>query len=224
MLQASLPRSDSFPNQSHSDGDLPIEGLQGETKLAKKLLQISLEEARIRVAQFDAQLNVPEYQSALPNIYQFSSVLQTTDASHFLRLVLNLGMTIESNFFGEQNCRVKKRIALAHFYHAYTLAQNNPLVFLSWCDDQQVHSGRLLPKGGRKSIVQQRFADLIFSQTVDHDGWSPSTAPLERGDDANRRNAKIQMWRKSGKKWAQFIQRFGYGILLLLPYSLSDEE
>ncbi|KAL2018245.1 hypothetical protein VTK56DRAFT_1152 [Thermocarpiscus australiensis] len=32
------------------------------------------------------------------------------------------------------------------------------------------------------------------------------------------------MWRKSGKKWAQITQRFGYGILLLLPSSLSDED
>jgi hypothetical protein len=43
-------------------------------------------------------------------------------------------------------------------------------------------------------------------------------------DDEKRGKSKIQMWRKSGKKWAQFIQRFGYGVLLMLPPSLSDEQ
>ncbi|KAI3325973.1 hypothetical protein HD806DRAFT_552364 [Xylariaceae sp. AK1471] len=93
----------------------------------------------------------------------------------------------------------------------YTLAQQNPELFPSWCDDQGVQGGSLLPKGGNKSVVQHRFADLIFS----HHGGS---------DDMKRRTAKIQMWRKNGKKWTQLIRRFGYGILLLLPPSLSDED
>ena len=157
-------------------------------------------------------------------MYQFSNVSQITDVSHFLRLVLNLGLTIESSIFGEQNSRIKKRIAFAHFYHAYKLAQDNPKTFLSWCDDQRVQGGWMLPKGGTKSVVQQRFADLIFSRAENHGGIPSAGGPLDNVDDANRRTAKIQMWRKSGKKWAQIIQRFGYGILLLLPSSLSDEE
>ncbi|KAK9799165.1 hypothetical protein SCARD494_02346 [Seiridium cardinale] len=48
--------------------------------------------------------------------------------------------------------------------------------------------------------------------------------PFHNGDDAKRKIAKVQMWRKIGKKWAQMIQRFGCGILLLLPTSLSDED
>lgn len=96
-------------------------------------------------------------------------------------------------------------------------------MFLSWCDDQGVQGGSMLPKGGSKSVVQHRFADLIFCRAANHGGIS-SVRPLDSNDDAKRRSAKIQMWRKSGKKWAQIIQRFGYGILLLLPSSLSDEE
>lgn len=157
-------------------------------------------------------------------MYQFSNVSQITDASHFLRLVLDLRLAIESSMFGEQNSRIKKRIALAHFYHAYTLAQDNSEIFLSWCDDQRVRGGSMLPKRGNKSVVQQRFADLIFSRAKNHGGMPSASGPLDNGEDAKRRTAKIQMWRKSGKKWAQIIQRFGYGILLLLPSSLSDEE
>jgi hypothetical protein len=187
------------------------------------LLQIGNQETRTQVAEFAAQLKAPECKNALPNIYQFSSVSQITDVSHFLRLVLDLGLAIESSIFGEQNSRIRKRIALAHFYHAYTLAQDNPEIFLSWCDDQRVQGGSMLPKGGNKSVVQHRFADLIFSR-AEFQGGIPSARPLNNGDEAKRRTAKIQMWRKSGKRWAQIIQRFGYGILLLLPYSLSDEE
>ena len=160
----------------------------------------------------------------LPNMYQFSDVSQVTDVSHFLQLVLNLGLTIESSIFGEQYSRIEKRIALAHFYHAYTLAQDNSNLFLSWCDDHQVQGVCMLPRGGKKSIVQQRFADLIFSRAKTRGENSFPDVPLENSDDATRKIAKIQAWRKSGKKWAQFIRRFGYGILLLLPSSLSDEE
>jgi hypothetical protein len=188
------------------------------------LLQVSSQEAQTQLAEFAAQLKATEScQNALPNIYQFSNVSQITNVSHFLRLVLDLGLAIESSIFGEQNSRIKKRIALAHFYHAYALAQDNPEIFLSWCDDQRVKGGSMLPKGGYKSIVQHRFADLIFPRAESHGGMD-SACPLDSVDDAKRRTAKIQMWRKSGKKWAAMIQRFGYGILLLLPPSLSDEE
>lgn len=87
----------------------------------------------------------------------------------------------------------------------------------------------MLPKGGLKSVVQQRFAELIFApneahvNAAGHDGQALSSS-LSDGDDSKRKIAKIQMWRKCGRKWAQVIQRFGYGILLLLPTSLSDEE
>ncbi|GIJ99634.1 hypothetical protein Aspvir_003635 [Aspergillus viridinutans] len=198
-------------------------GLEVDSKLAKKLLQIGNQETGTQVAEFAAQLKAAECQDALPTIYQFSDLTQVTDVSHFLRVVLHLGWAIESSIFGEQNSRIKKRIALAHFYNAYKLAQDQPDLFLSWCDDRRVRGGSILPKGGHKSVVQHRFADLIFSRGGNHVGM-PSARPLDNGDDAKRRTAKIQMWRKSGKKWAQIIQRFGYGILLLLPSSLSDED
>ena len=157
-------------------------------------------------------------------MYQFQNGSQLTDLSHFMRLVLDLGLAIESSIFGEQTSRIKKRIALAHFYHAYTLAQDNSEIFLSWCDNQNVSGGWMPPKGGHRSIVQQRFADLIFSRAENPTATTSTGGYWDDGDSAKRRIAKIQMWRKGGKKWAQIIQRFGYGILLLLPSSLSDEE
>jgi hypothetical protein len=202
------PRRPSFAAAKHG------------SKLAKKLLQVGNQEARIQIAEFAKQLQLP---IELPKISHFPSASKMTDGPHFLQLVINLGLAIESSIFVEQNSRIRKRIAMAHFYHAYTIAQENPEVFLSWCDSQQLKGCSMLPKGGSKSVVQHRFADLIFSRDVQL-GGTPAPRPSDNGDDAKRRAAKIQTWRKSGKKWAQFIQRFGYGILLLLPPCLSDEE
>ncbi|EPE28834.1 hypothetical protein GLAREA_09955 [Glarea lozoyensis ATCC 20868] len=217
-----VARHESSSVESHSPG---IEAclVDGDSKLAKKLLQIGNQEARTQVVEFEAQLRASQYQKTLPNMYQFSSVTQLTDMSYFMRLVVDLGMVIESSIFGEQMSRIRKRIAFAHFYHAYTLAQNNPSVFLTWCDNQKVQFKSMLRKGGHKSVVQHRFAELVFSRPDNHGGAS-SPSPSDTSDDLKRRMTKIQTWRKSGKRWAQIIQRFGYGILLLLPYSLSDEE
>ncbi len=217
-----VARSESGSIESQSPGH-EIHLVDSDSKLAKKLLQIGTHEARAQVVEFDAQLKALQNQKTLPNMYQFSSVTQLTDMSHFMRLVVDLGLVIESSLFGEQMSRIRKRIALAHFYHAYTLAQDNPAVFLAWCDNQRVQCDSMLPKGGHKSVVQHRFAELTFSWAENH-GGIPSPSSLDRGDDLKKRMTKIQTWRKSGKKWAQIIQRFGYGILLLLPYSLSDEE
>jgi hypothetical protein len=239
------PRTQSHGTGSSSSSGPLFSGLGGDSKLARKLQQIGAREASAQVAEFAAQLRAPEYHNmqdhALPTIGQFSSLSSrtTADAAHFRQLVLGLGMAIESSIFGEQNSRIRKRIALAHFYHAYALAQEYPDLFLSWCDDQQVgqqqqqqqqqqKGGRgsgtsgitttnMLPKGGSRSVVQHRFANLIFPPESDGQGQGGMS-------DAKRKTLKIQMWRKSGKKWAQIIERFGYGILLLLPSSLSDEE
>ncbi|KAF2690138.1 hypothetical protein K458DRAFT_399516 [Lentithecium fluviatile CBS 122367] len=224
LVLSAAPNGSADPqNQSQRHGSPSFGELKVDSKLTKKLLQIGDQEARIQVAEYAAHLKAPEFQHALPNIYQFSNASRIADVSHFLRLVMDLGLEIESSIFGEQNSRIRKRIALAHFYHAYALAQDHPEIFLSWCDDQQMQGGSILPKGGNKSVVQHRFADLIFSRAEKH-GGVPLARSLGNGDDAKRKIAKIQMWRKSGKKWAQIIQRFGYGILLLLPSSLSDEE
>jgi hypothetical protein len=110
--------------QSHGTGTpRPLfSGLDGDSKLARKLQQIGAEEARAQVAEFAAQLRAPEHQNALPTINHFSNMSQMADASHFRQLVQGLGLAIESSIFGEQNSRIRKRIALAHFYHAYALA------------------------------------------------------------------------------------------------------
>ncbi|KAI1110475.1 hypothetical protein F5Y14DRAFT_428890 [Nemania sp. NC0429] len=193
--------------------------LESDSKVVKMLLQVNSPEARDRVAEFAMAQARDECLDAARGLrhdtYQFSRVAPMTDRSSFVKLIQDLGLTIESSMLGEQYFRTRKRIALSHFYQAYALAQENAALFLSWCDSCGLQkSTSLAPKGGIKSTVQQRFADLVFARG----GSSGET------DDEKKRTAKIQMWRKSGRKWAQLIQRFGYGILLLLPPSLSDEQ
>lgn len=159
------------------------------SKLAKKLLLIGNQEARTQVAEFSMQLQLPRSSIELPKLSHFPKVTKPADGHHFLQLVIDLGLTIEDSIFVEQNARIRKRIAMAHFYHAYTLAQENPKVFLSWCDHQGVPGYSMLPKGGNKSIVQRRFADLIFSRDMQ--------LGSDNADNVKRRVAKVQMWRKS---------------------------
>ncbi|KAI1846153.1 hypothetical protein JX265_010531 [Neoarthrinium moseri] len=201
--------------------------LRGNPKLAEKLLHISNEESGLKVTRFASQLNLNPPEPGvntvqLPNAHQFSSLSQIADASHFRGLILNLGVAIENSGFGEQYFRIRKRIALAHFYHTYTLAQDNPELFFVWCEGQPQWLASMLPKGGSRSAVQRRFADLIFAQPEKSSLYHSNH--LHHVDDVKKRVSKIQMWRKLGKKWAQVIQRFGCGILLLLPSSLTDEE
>ena len=79
----------------------------------------------------------------------------------------------------------------------------------------------LLPKGGYKSHVQHRFADLMYPQTEQR---RRSALAVDAQDWLKTRISKIQTWRKNGKHWAKLIMRFGYGILLLMPSCLTDEE
>ncbi|VUC28734.1 unnamed protein product [Clonostachys rosea] len=229
------PASSSTRNQRNSNTTLEsgcqvhdIDNLGENSKLAKKLFHVVSEEARAQVAELSGHLSAATSCPGVEKpqqVHRFSSLSQITSMSRFLQLVVDLGAAIEGSIFGEQTSRIRKRIALAHFYRAYSLAQDNPGEFLAWYDNQHFQkSGILPPKGGSKSIVQHRFADMIFHRAPQRDANTVlAYAPSQNGD-MKRRIAKIQMWRKGGRKWAYIIQRFGYGILLLLPSSLSDEE
>ncbi|KAJ2981916.1 hypothetical protein NQ176_g1728 [Zarea fungicola] len=200
----------------------PISTVNIDSTLARKLLQIGNPETRVQLSEFYAQaLTRPCTQPDVNKLILNMGAL--TDMSSLMRLVVALSLAIESSAFGEQHFRIRKRIALAQFYHAYTIAQNHPEMFLSWCDEHQVQRSFIAPKGSRKSAVQQRFADLIFNHTSQNSmiGLVGSVSGVE---DTKRRCSKIQTWRKSGKSWAKFVERFGYGILLLVPACLSDEE
>ena len=197
--------------------------LKSKPKLIQKVLQIGNPSVASWVEEFAVQLRdngCRTSYNSMPEAYDFPAMTEISDGSEFVRMLPKLALAIECSTFGEQDHKIRKRIALAHFYHVYTLAQNNPQVFLSWCDDQQIQRS-MLPKGGYKSLVQHRFADLMFPKT-DHRIRSPLTTDAD--DLLKTRIGKIQTWRKNGKHWAKMIMRFGCGILLLIPPCLTDEE
>ncbi len=197
--------------------------LKSKPKLAQKVLQIGNPGVASWVEEFAVQLQDQGYRTSyksMPEAYGFPAMTEISDGSDFVRMLPKLALAIECNIFGEQDHKIRKRIALAHFYHVYTLAQDNPQVFLSWCDGHQMQKS-MLPKGGYKSVVQHRFADLMFPQT-EHRRRSAIAA--DANDWLKMRIGRIQTWRKNGKHWATLIMRFGYGILLLMPSCLTDEE
>ncbi|KAF2159502.1 hypothetical protein M409DRAFT_29975 [Zasmidium cellare ATCC 36951] len=143
----------------------------------------------------------------------------TVDAP-FINLIRILASAIEINNFGEQTFRVKKRIALAHFYNTYILAQDDPCTFLSWCKDAG-EPPSLIPRGTLKSLVLIKSAGLLLYPTTADANASPAYSSNES---LKARQGKIKGWRKNGKQWDRLIARFDYGILLLVPGSLTDED
>ena len=78
------------------------------------------------------------------------------------------------------------------------------------------------------SRVLNRIIDLIFPTTA-HTNETVTAAGEEarRVYEKTQREAaakKIQDWRRLGKPWSAMMKRFGEGVLLLLPKSLSDEK
>ncbi|KAI1826636.1 hypothetical protein F4861DRAFT_545643 [Xylaria intraflava] len=193
--------------------------LHRSQKLMSKFLQIGSPEMIAEAERFSGQLRdlpFPVSCHSMPEAYGFPTMSHVLhDGSAFLRMLPRLAIAIESNIFGEQSHRIKKRIAMAHFYHAYNLAQENPRTFLAWYDEHHASAKSMLPNGSPKSIVQHRFVDLMFPRDP-----KKSEGPQWR----KSKISKIQMWRKGGKHWAKLIMRFERGILLLIPSSVTDEE
>ncbi|KAJ2975804.1 hypothetical protein NQ176_g5315 [Zarea fungicola] len=147
----------------------------------------------------------------IPDSNLFSSFFHIDSGASFLQSIPRLCQAIEYTSLGEQHCRIWKRIAMAHFFHSYEYAQKNSESFFGWYRNLQ--GNMLLPKGSMRSMVAQCFANLMLR---------PANATAI--DSQRSRLNKIQTWRKCGKPWAKLITAFGYGILLLIPMSLADEE
>ena len=138
--------------------------LKVNSKVLKKFVQIGEEEA---TAILDEYLLHTESRGGwvssllMPSHSAYSLITRPPKISVFFGDVPKLAGIIECSGFGEMDYRVRKRIALAHFYHAYTVAQDNPRDFLSWCDCHRLQAS-ILRRGSLKSAVLHRFTDLVF--------------------------------------------------------------
>jgi hypothetical protein len=56
-------------------------------------------------------------------------------------------------------------------------------------------------------MVKQRFIDIVFSETAEKEA----------------KCRKIENMNALGKPWSEFITRFGYETLIIVPKELTDE-
>jgi hypothetical protein len=66
-----------------------------------------------------------------------------------------------------------------------------------------------------------RFVNVFFPETMMYKGKHISQ---EKKEERYAAKEKFERWIRLGEPLARMVQRFGYGILLLLPDTLSNEE
>jgi hypothetical protein len=64
-----------------------------------------------------------------------------------------------------------------------------------------------------------RFVNDLFPETITYKGEHISQEKKEKRQAAKD---KFERWIRLGEPWARMVQRFGYGILLLVPHNLSN--
>jgi len=136
-----------------------------------------------------------------------------TPPSQIIQVTLNLVRDIEGSIFNEHLSRICHRRSLADFYCAYRAAQAQSHVFLQELDrhpSQHPHGSqsRLRSKSG---AIKERFIELVFCQ---------STGERDRKKDSIR----VNNWQKAGRPWFELINRFGTGILLLVPDEVTNRR
>lgn len=225
--EGSLPMATSTNSQDVSAATSPSERSQADADPApfkcprsSKLFQKISEIGTVTTVEFAMEYTQSFNQTLPPNILYFNPVqnhsltpgFAVQDHSAFLKTIPNLGRAIESNTMAEQHYRIGRRIALAHLFRAYELAQANPEPFLAWCKRRKVM--QVAPRGNPKAMVSQYFSHLLVPTLQQSTTTTGNRTKVE----------KIQYWRKLGKPWAKLIAEFGYAILLLMPDTLTDEE
>jgi len=104
-------------------------------------------------------------------------------------------------------------MAHADFYCAYRTTHVKSHVFLQELyrhPSQSSHRSQVELRSIRGEI-QERFIELVFSQ---------STGERDRKKDSTRGNN----WQKAGRPWFELINRFGTGILLLVPDEVTNRR
>ena len=121
---------------------------------------------------------------------------------------------VENSLLGEQVCRLRYRITLAHFADDYEIAQANSQLFLQWTEHVALKSTPSTPRPmsgcGSKSLVMDRVITGESENGTDlpaHLEAARKQAEAAQQAEARKRAAHtIQDWLRLGKPWSQFIQ------------------
>ncbi|KAF2180289.1 hypothetical protein K469DRAFT_796570 [Zopfia rhizophila CBS 207.26] len=130
----------------------------------------------------------------------------------------------------EQIYRLRKRLTLAEFSHAYDACALRYMDMKSSPQRPRSRPGqrplktatnREARNSQHKRAAMDHFVNVLF----------PGALPSSKTKRAARKGGmvtryagarKIQNWRATGQPWANIITRFGKGILLLIPDEVSD--
>lgn len=136
-----------------------------------------------------------------------------TPPARIIQATPNLAREIEGSIFNEYLSHICHRMALANFYCAYRAVHAKPHVFLQELDRhpfQYPHSSqsRLRTKRGQ---IKERFIELVFCQSTGERDWKKDST-------------RVNNWQKAGRPWFELINRFGAGILLLVPDEVTNRR
>lgn len=145
-------------------------------------------------------------------------VPSTSSSDQRLRNLKNV--TLNKSIKGmEIVSRVKKRVHLAELAGKYM---------------EEAAARKAEPKkSGEKTLhrlsVKDRYTDLLFPETITNNGKQLSKEEgkqLLNGESGSREKAKekLEYWMSLGEPLAMMAQRYGNGIILLLPKKLTDKE
>lgn len=221
--------STSMQPQTSDEASLPPGlvrklGLIGGIEVMRDLRQTLL---RLRSYSSQDLLN-PSYVTSAP--YN-GAAFDTPCSLETARMLSMLRNELELSEIGEQLHKFRKRLAQSRFLDFYLLAQRYPESFLQWTAQTTEGPSRneISKQGfGMKSRVLHRIVDLMFPDTAHTDedtvAAEGSFGQIQRRQERRAAVKKVSDWRRNAKPWSAIVQRFGEGILLLLPKSLSEEK
>jgi hypothetical protein len=188
-----------------------------------------LRQTLFRLRSYSSQdLLIPSCMTSTPYI---SALFDTPLSLQTAQILSMLRNELEITEIGEQLYRFRKRLAQSRFFEFYEVAQKHPEPFLQATSQTTEGPSRnvMSKQASRlKSRVLNRIVDLMFPDTAytDEDTVTAegSFGQMQRQRQRAAAVKRVQDWRRNGKPWSAMIQRFGEGILLLLPKCLSDEK
>ena len=160
-----------------------------------------------------------------------SAAFDTPSSLETAQMLTMLRNELELSEIGEQLHKFRKRLAQSRFLDFYLLAQKHPESFLqanAETTEGPSRNGMTKQGFGMKSRVLNRIVDLMFPDTAHADADTVaadgSFGQIQRRQQRRATVKKVSDWRRNAKPWSAMVQRFGEGILLLLPKSLSEEK